>query len=219
MITVDVWSDVACPWCYLGKRRLETAIAQSSEDVAVVWHSFQLDPTIPHGEHTPHAQALAKKFNTTPERIGEMNQRLIDLGAAEGLEYRFDLYLQANTRDAHRAIHFAQERGLGNQMKDRLMKAQFTEGAIVDDADVLAGLAAEVGLDAGEVLAMLATDQYDDAVQADIDEAAALGATGVPFFVFDRAFAVSGAQPVRTFVEAIRRSSERRSGEGAGVGN
>ena len=213
MITVDVWSDVACPWCYLGKRRLETAIAQSSEDVAVVWHSFQLDPTIPHGEHTPHAQALAKKFNTTPERIGEMNQRLIDLGAAEGLEYRFDLYLQANTRDAHRAIHFAQERGLGNQMKDRLMRAQFTEGAIVDDADVLAGLAAEVGLDAGEVLAMLATDQYDDAVQADIDEAAALGATGVPFFVFDRAFAVSGAQPVRTFADALRRSAERQAAD------
>ena len=213
MITVDVWSDVACPWCYLGKRRLETAIAQSSEDVAVVWHSFQLDPTIPHGEHTPHAQALAKKFNTTPERIGEMNQRLIDLGAAEGLEYRFDLYMQANTRDAHRLIHFAQERGLGNQMKDRLMRAQFTEGAIVDDADVLAGLAAEVGLDAGEVLAMLATDQYDDAVQADIDEAAALGATGVPFFVFDRAFAVSGAQPVRTFADALRRSAERQAAD------
>lgn len=211
MITVDVWSDVACPWCYLGKHRLEAAIAESGEDVTVVWHSFQLDPTIPHGQHTPHAQALAKKFNTTPERIGEMNQRLIDLGAAEGLEYRFDLYMQANTRDAHRVIHFAQERGLGNEMKDRLMKAQFTEGAIVDDADVLAGLAAEVGLDAGEVLAMLATDQYDDAVQADIDEAAALGATGVPFFVFDRAIAVSGAQPVRTFAEALRRSAEKQA--------
>lgn len=213
MITVDVWSDVACPWCYLGKHRLEAAIAASGEEVDVVWHSFQLDPTIPHGEHTPHAQALAKKFNTTPERIGEMNQRLIDLGAAEGLEYRFDLYMQANTRDAHRLIHFAQGRGFGNQMKDRLMKAQFTEGAIVDDADVLAGLATEVGLDAGEVRAMLATDEYDDAVQADIDEAAALGATGVPFFVFDRTFAVSGAQPVRTFADALRRSKERQAAD------
>lgn len=214
MITVDVWSDVACPWCYLGKHRLEKAIAASGEDVTVVWHSFQLDPTIPHGEHTPHAEALAKKFNTTPDRIGEMNQRLIDMGAAEGLEYRFDLYMQANTRDAHRVIHFAQERGLGNQMKDRLMKAQFTEGAIVDDFDVLAGLADEVGLDAAEVRAMLATDRYDDAVQADIDEAAALGATGVPFFVFDRTFAVSGAQPVRTFADALERSAERQASVG-----
>jgi len=208
MITVDVWSDIACPWCYLGKHRLEAAIETSAEDVNVVWHSFQLDPTIPHGQHTPHAEALAKKFNTTPERVGEMNQRLIDLGAAEGLEYRFDLYMSANTRDSHRVIHFAQERGLGNQMKDRLMKAQFTEGAIVDDFDVLAGLAADVGLDDAEVRAMLATDRYDDAVQADIDEAAALGATGVPFFVFDRKFAVSGAQPIATFTEALRRSAE-----------
>ncbi|MCB2413965.1 DsbA family oxidoreductase [Demequina sp. TTPB684] len=214
MISVDVWSDVACPWCYLGKHRLEKAIEASGAEVTVTWHSFQLDPTIPHGEHTPHAEALGKKFNAPPEQIAQMNQRLVDLGAAEGLEYRFDLYIQANTRDAHRVIHFAQERGLGNQMKDRLMKAQFTEGAIVDDADVLVGLAAEVGLDADEVRAMLATEQYDDAVQADIAEAAALGATGVPFFVFDRAFAVSGAQPVATFEEALRRSSEKRASVG-----
>ncbi|NTV40069.1 MAG: DsbA family oxidoreductase [Demequinaceae bacterium] len=214
-MVVDVWSDIACPWCYLGKHRLEAAIAASGEDVTVTWHSFQLDPTIPHGEHTPHAEALAKKFNTTPERVAEMNQRLIDLGAAEGLEYRFDRYMSSNTRDAHRVIHFAQERGLGNEMKDRLMKAQFTEGAIVDDFDVLAGLAADVGLDADAVRAMLATEQYDDAVRADIDEAAALGATGVPFFVFDRKFAVSGAQPVRTFADALRRSAERQSAERA----
>jgi len=213
MITVDVWSDVACPWCYLGKRRLEAAIEASGEDVQVVWHSFQLDPTIPQGQHTPHAEALAKKFNAAPEQIAQANQRLIDLGAAEGLEYNFGLYMSSNTRDAHRVIHFAQERGLGNEMKDRLMRAQFTEGAIVDDLDVLAGLSAEVGLDADEVRAMLATEKYDDAVQADIDEAAALGATGVPFFVFDRKFAISGAQPVETFSEALHRSTEARAAE------
>lgn len=208
MITVDVWSDVACPWCYLGKHRLEAAIAASGLDVEVTWHSFQLDPTIPRGQHTPHGVALAKKFNTTPERITEMNQRLIDMGAAEGLEYRFDLYMQANTRDAHRVLHLAQELGLGSEMKDRLMRGQFTEGAIVDDADTLVAMAIEVGLDSDAVRAVLASDRYDDAVQADIDEAAALGATGVPFFVFDRKFAVSGAQPVRTFAEALRRSAE-----------
>jgi predicted DsbA family dithiol-disulfide isomerase len=213
VISVDVWSDVACPWCYLGKHRLEAAIEASGEDVRVTWHSFQLDPTIPLGEHTPHAEALAKKFQAPVEKIQAMNQRLVDLGAAEGLEYNFDRYIQANTRDAHRVIHFAQERGLGNQMKDRLMRGQFTEGALVDDAGQLATMASDVGLDADEVREMLATDQYDDAVRADIDEAAALGATGVPFFVFDRTFAVSGAQPVETFAEALRRSQERRSTE------
>ena len=209
VISVDVWSDVACPWCYLGKHRLERAIETSGLDVTVTWHSFQLDPTIPHGEHTPHAQALSKKFNMPVEHVAQMNQRLIDLGAAEGLEYRFDRYMQANTRDAHRVLHLAHAHGLGTQMKDRLMRGQFTEGAIVDDADQLVAMAAEVGLEADEVRAVLDSDRYDDAVQADIDEATALGATGVPFFVFDRAFAVSGAQPVETFAEALRRSVER----------
>ncbi|PKQ17756.1 MAG: hypothetical protein CVT68_06890 [Actinobacteria bacterium HGW-Actinobacteria-8] len=212
-MSVDVWSDVACPWCYLGKHRLETAIDASGEDVRVTWHSFQLNPRIPRGEHTPHAEALAKKFQAPVEKIRAMNQRLVDLGAAEGLEYNFDRYIQANTRDAHRVLHLAQAHGLGNEMKDRLMRGQFTEGAIVDDADALVAMATDVGLDANEVREMLATDAYDDAVQADIDEAAALGATGVPFFVFDRRFAVSGAQPVETFVEALRRSSEWRSAE------
>ncbi len=214
MISVEVWSDVACPWCYLGKYRLEKAIAESGEDVQVTWRSFQLDPTIPRGQHTPHAEALAKKFHAPPEQIAQMNQRLVDLGAQEGLEYHFDRYIQANTRDAHRVLHLAHERGLGNEMKDRLMRGQFTEGAIVDDADTLAAMAVEVGLEQSEVRAMLASDQYDDAVQADIDEAAALGATGVPFFVFDRVFAVSGAQPVETFVEALKRSAEKRASVG-----
>ncbi len=210
MISVEVWSDVACPWCYLGKHRLEAAIRESGIDAQVTWKSFQLDPTIPRGEHTPHAQALAKKFNAPVEKIQAMNQQLVDLGAAEGLEYNFDRYIQANTRDAHRLIHFAQEHGRGNEMKDRLMRGQFTEGAIVDDVDQLVAMAAEVGLNGDEVRGMLTTEAYDDAVKADIDEAAALGATGVPFFVFDRAFAVSGAQPVETFVRALERSAERK---------
>lgn len=213
MIAVDVWSDVACPWCYLGKRRLETAIAASVEDVQVTWHSYQLNPTIPRGEHTPHAEALATKFQASAEKIQEMNQRLIDLGAAEGVEYNFDRYVQANTRDAHRVIHYAQSQGLGNEMKDRLLRGQFSEGAVVDDADQLAAMAADVGLDAAEVRAMLETDAYDDDVQSDIDEAAAAGVTGVPFFVFDRTFAISGAQPLEVFAEALRRSTEQRSAE------
>jgi len=209
VISVDVWSDVACPWCYLGKHRLEEAIAASGEEVQVTWHSYQLNPTIPRGEHTPHSEALAKKFNAPVEKIQEMNQRLIDLGAAEGVEYNFDRYVQANTRDAHRVIHYAQAQGLGNEMKDRLLRGQFTEGAVVDDVDQLAAMAAEVGLDAAEVRAMLETDAYDEDVQIDIDEAATAGVKGVPFFVFDRTFAISGAEPVETFLDALKRSAER----------
>ncbi len=209
MVEVEVWSDVACPWCYLGKRRLEKAIDAFDGDVQVTWKSFQLDPSIPHGEHTPHAEALAKKFNAPEERIREMNQRLVDLGAEEGIEYRFDDYIQANTRDAHRLLHLAQTRGLGGQMKDRLLRAQFSEGAVVDDHETLARLGAEVGLEGDEVRAMLAAGSFDAEVQADIDEAASLGASGVPFFVFDRAFAVSGAQPVEVFETALTRAQQR----------
>lgn len=208
MVSVEVWSDVACPWCYLGKRRLEKAIEASGLDVDVRYRSFQLDPTIPHGQHLPHAELMAKKFGASDAQIEQMNQRLIDLGAAEGLDYRFDLYMQANTRDAHRLLHFAHARGRGVQLKDRLLRAQFTEGALVDDVDTLVALAAEVGLDEGDARAVLTSDAYDTDVQADIDEAKALGANGVPFFVFDRRFAVSGAQSLEVFEEALRQSSE-----------
>lgn len=208
MVSVEVWSDVACPWCYLGKRRLEKAIEASGLDVDVRYRSFQLDPTIPHGQHLPHAELMAKKFGASDAQIEQMNQRLIDLGAAEGLDYRFDLYMQANTRDAHRLLHLAHARGRGVQLKDRLLRAQFTEGALVDDVDTLVALAAEVGLDEGDARAVLTSDAYDADVQADIDEAKALGANGVPFFVFDRRFAVSGAQSLEVFEEALRQSSE-----------
>ncbi|WP_228374484.1 DsbA family oxidoreductase [Demequina rhizosphaerae] len=209
-IEIEIWSDIACPWCYLGKRRLEKAVEASGEDVSFRYRSFQLDPSIPAGEATPHAEALAKKFATTPERVREMNQRLIDLGAEEGIAYDFDRYLSSNTRDAHRLLHLAHERGLGPAMKERLMRAQFVDGAVVDDHDTLVALAAELGLAEDEVRAVLSSDAYADAVEADIAQAAAYGASGVPFFVFDRAFAISGAQPVSTFELALSKAREAR---------
>lgn len=210
-IDIEIWSDIACPWCYLGKRRLEEAVAASGDDVSVRYRSFQLDPTIPRGRHTPHAEALASKFRTTPERVREMNQRLVDLGAQAGISYDFDRYIEANTRDAHRLLHLAHERGLGPELKERLMRAQFSEGALMDDTGTLLDLAGEVGLDRDEARAVLASDLYDEAVEADLAQAAAFGATGVPFFVFDRAFAVSGAQPVETFALALSRAREARA--------
>lgn len=210
-IEIDIWSDIACPWCYLGKKRLEEAVASSGEDVAIRYRSFQLDPTIPAGQATPHAEALAKKFNTTPERVREMNGRLESLGAEAGIDYDFDRYMSTNTRDAHRVLHLAHAHGLGVAMKERLMRAQFTEGAIVSDADTLVALAIEVGLDGSEVRDVLSSDRFEADVQADIDQAAAYGATGVPFFVFDRAFAISGAQPVETFALALSKAREART--------
>ena len=205
-ITIEVWSDVACPWCYLGKKRLARAVEASGADVDITWRSFQLDPTIPAGQRTPHAEALSKKFGVPQEQIAQMNQRLIDLGAAEGIDYHFDGYIQTNTRDAHRVLQFAQSRGLGDAMKERLMRAQFTDGALMDDADALAALAAEVGLDAAEVREVLASGAFGDVVDADIAEAAALGVRGVPFFVFNREFAVSGAQELGVFEQALAKA-------------
>ncbi|WP_296666790.1 DsbA family oxidoreductase [Demequina sp.] len=210
-IEIEIWSDIACPWCYLGKRRLEEAVAASGEEVSVRYRSFQLDPTIPRGSRTPHAEALATKFNAPAERIREMNGRLEGLGAQAGIDYRFDRYVQANTRDAHRLLHLAHERGLGPELKERLMRAQFTDGAWIDDHAQLTDFAVEAGLDRSEVAAVLASDRYDDAVEADVAQAAAFGATGVPFFVFDRAFAVSGAQPVETFTLALQKAREARA--------
>ncbi|WP_228373356.1 DsbA family oxidoreductase [Demequina gelatinilytica] len=210
-INIDIWSDIACPWCYLGKRRLEEAVAASGDDVTIRYRSFQLDPGIPADQATPHAEALAKKFNTTPERVREMNQRLVDLGAEAGIAYDFDAYMSANTRDAHRVLHLAHSHGLGVEMKERLMKAQMVDGAVVSDHDTLVALAAEVGLDADEVRDALSTGAYGDAVDADVAQAAAYGATGVPFFVFDGAFAVSGAQPVETFALALSKAREARA--------
>ncbi|SEJ24023.1 DsbA family oxidoreductase [Demequina mangrovi] len=214
-IQIDVWSDIACPWCYLGKRRLEEAVAASGEDVSVRYRSFQLDPSIPADSAIPHAEALAAKFNTTPERVREMNQRLIDLGSEVGIAYDFDRYMAANTRDAHRLLHLAHARGLGAQMKERLMQAQMIDGAIVSDHGVLVGLAAELGIAEDEVRSVLDSDAYVDAVEADIAQAAAYGATGVPFFVFDEAFAVSGAQPVETFALALTKAREAREAAAA----
>ncbi|WP_228373315.1 DsbA family oxidoreductase [Demequina silvatica] len=216
-IEIDIWSDIACPWCYLGKKRLEEAVAASGEDVAIRYRSFQLDPSAVKGANRPHSEALAEKFNTTADRIKEMNVRLETLGAEAGIEYRFDQYMTANTRDAHRLLHLAHSLGLGPVLKDRLMKAQFTEGALMDDAETLVRLAVEAGLPEADARRVLSSDEFEDAVAADVAQAAAYGANGVPFFVFDSRFAISGAQPTETFAMALAKAREARDAEDAPV--
>lgn len=206
MIDIEVWSDVACPWCYLGSRRLEQAIAASGAEVSVTWKSFQLNPAA--AGRVAHNTLLMGKFGVSEEQVHQMNQRLVNLGEDVGIEYRFETYISVNTLDVHRVLHLARDRGLGTAAHDRMFKAQFTDGALMDDHDVLVGLAIEIGLDEAEVRSVLESDAYADAVRAEQSEAAALGASGVPFFVLDRKYGISGAQPVELFTQALERAQE-----------
>ncbi|HEY5332322.1 MAG TPA: DsbA family oxidoreductase [Solirubrobacterales bacterium] len=205
---VDVWSDVVCPWCYLGRRRLQLAIErfEHRDAVEVEWHSFQLQPDAPRfgepGAGAPVAEYLATR-GFAPAQLEEMQARLAGLAAAEGLPYRPDLAHHVNSFAAHTLVHSAARHGLGDAMVGLLFKAQHADDLRIDDPATLPGLAAEVGLEWDPAQ----PDQADvDAVHADIDEARQLGVSGVPFFVFDRRLAVSGAQPTDLLLEALEQA-------------
>ncbi len=205
---IEIWSDVVCPWCYLGKRRLEHALEQFSyqDDVEVVWRSFELDPTAPRRIDETLDEMLAQKMGTSAERARAGHARLTALGAEEGLDYAFDKAQHVNTFDAHRLIHLAAQHGLQGEMKERLMHAYFTEGLPIGDPETLVTLAAEVGLDADEARSMLDGNAYAEDVRGDERRAAMLGISGVPFFVFDEKYGVSGAQPTDLFREVLEKA-------------
>ncbi|TDC22432.1 DsbA family oxidoreductase [Streptomyces sp. 8K308] len=209
-LRVDVWSDVVCPWCFIGKRRLETALAsfEHADEVEVRWHSFQLDPSHPVGVREPTFDMLAKKTGGTPAQVREMTQRVTDLAAAEGLTYHLDRAISVNTLDAHRLAHLGAAHGLGDRTHERLLAAHLGEGEVVDDHETLVRLGVEVGLPEGEIRETLAGDAYAAEVRADFAEARRLGITGVPFFVLDGRYGVSGAQPTETFASALRQAYE-----------
>lgn len=203
---VEVWSDVVCPWCYLGKRRLETALAgfEYADQVEVVWRSFQLDPAHPKGARQPVYEVIAAKTGGSMAQVRAMTAQVTALAAEEGLSYDLEGATMANTFDAHRLTHLARAHGLGARTHERLMRAQLIEGEVLDDAETLLRLGTEVGLPPEETRRVLAGDAYAEDVADDIREAQALGANGVPFFVLDRRYGLSGAQPVETFREALR---------------
>jgi predicted DsbA family dithiol-disulfide isomerase len=204
-VKVEIWSDIVCPWCYIGKRRFETALAEVEAPVEVEFRSFQLDPTFPRGESTPIYEALAQKFGAM-DQVLAATERVTGLAAAEGLHYDYEHQVMINTFDAHRLAHHAKSQGLGNEMHERLMRAQMIEAENLGDADTLVRLAEELGVEgAGSVVT---SDEYTADVEADIREAQLLGATGVPFFVLDRKYGVSGAQPAEVFVSALRTALE-----------
>lgn len=192
---VEIWSDIACPWCAIGQRRFERALAEFEhrDEVRTVWRSFELDPQAPAERFGDRAERLAAKYGITVEAARDAERRLVEAAAGEGLRFRFDIARSGSTFDAHRLVHLAQEHGLGDAMKRRLLRAHFEEGRLVSDPATLRELGAEVGLADDEVATMLAGERYREAVIADERAAAGLGVSGVPTFIIGRATAAAAA--------------------------
>ena len=214
-VRVDVWSDIACPWCYVGKRHLEAALEkfEHRDAVEVVWRAFELDPSAPP-ERDPkvsYAERISRKYGASAQDAEGMVQRMTDVAAEDGLEFRFDRIRTGNTFDAHRVIHFAKQHGKQDAVKERLLRAYMTEGELMSDHETLVRLAAEAGLDAEQVRALLASDAEVKAVRADEDEARQLEVSGVPFFVIGGKYAISGAQPAQLILRALNNAYEAAS--------
>lgn len=205
---VEIWSDIVCPFCYIGKRRYEEALAQLGcrDEVETVYRSFELDPNAPVSSNRDLHDSLAAKFGISREQAKSMNDNVSDQARSVGLTYNLDEAKPTNTFDAHRLTHLAATHGKMVEMTERLFKAYFTEGKHIGDRQVLAELAAEVGLDPAEVSEALNGTHYSDEVRADEREAAQLGVRGVPFFVINRKYAVSGAQPTEVFIRALEKA-------------
>lgn len=206
---IEIWSDVICPWCYIGKRRLETALTQfpQRDEVEVIWRSFELDPNAPRQQSGTLEEMLARKYGVSLTQAAAMNARVTGVAQEVGLDYHLAIARPGNTFDAHRLLQFAAARQLGAHATERMMHAYFCEGLPVGDIAALARLAPEFGIGEEEAMALLESDAYADAVRNDEARASELNITGVPFFVFDGKFGVSGAQPVEVFMDALRQAT------------
>jgi predicted DsbA family dithiol-disulfide isomerase len=205
---LEVWSDVVCPWCYIGKRQLERALArfEHGSEVTVTWRSYELAPDSPRQVGLPMNEILQRKYGMSAEQAEAANDRITRLGADLGLEYHLADAQSGNTFDAHRLIHLAAESGRADAMEERLFAAYFTEGQAIGDPDTLVTLAGEVGLDPSDVEKVLESDRFASDVRHDEQRAMALGASGVPFFVLDEAYAVAGAQGEDAILRALEKA-------------
>lgn len=211
-LKIDVWSDIACPWCYVGKRRFAEGVRRYHEqggtrEVEIEYHSFELSPDTPVDFDGTEVDFLVGHKQMLAAQVRQMLAQMTDLAAAEGLDYDFDALQHTNTLRAHELLHLAKAHGMQEAMKERLLSAYFTEGKHVGHVESLADLAAEVGLDRDTVVAELTAGTYRDAVAADIAQARELGIRGVPFFVIDGRYGVSGAQSPDLFAEALAEAS------------
>lgn len=203
---VEIWSDVICPWCYIGKRRFEAALAAfpHKDKVEVIWRSFELDPKSPPQYAETLIEMLSRKYHVSPQEAEKMNANVSALAKQIGLEYRLSEARPGNTFDAHRLLHLAASRQVGDQAMERLMHAYFSEALPVGDRAALANLAPEFGISKNDALVMLESNAYMDTVRVDEARATELGISGVPFFVIDGKVGISGAQPAEVFADALK---------------
>jgi predicted DsbA family dithiol-disulfide isomerase len=203
---IEIWSDVICPWCYIGKRNFEAALDQSGRrgQANIIWRSFELDPDAPRQQPGTIRELLSEKYQVSLEEADEMNARVTAIARGVGLEYHLDKARRGNTFDAHRLIHFAIDKQVGDKAIEAIMHAYFSDSLAVGDPAELAKLAPMFGIAEGEALAMLESDKFADAVRADEARAEGFGISGVPFFVFEEQTGISGAQPVEVFLEALQ---------------
>jgi predicted DsbA family dithiol-disulfide isomerase len=207
-VKVEIWSDVVCPWCYIGKRRFESALSgyEHASAVEVIWRSFELDPDAPQLQHESSLDHLAQKYGMTLTEAGAAQARVSDIAAQEGLDYRLADTQRGNSFDAHRLLHLARLRGVQSELKERLLRGYFTEAEQIGDASTLERLATQVGLERREVAETLAGDRFADEVRADETRARTLGIRAVPFFVLDERIGIEGAQPAELILQGLRQA-------------
>lgn len=206
---VDVWSDIMCPFCYIGKRHYEAAIKQfsNSDQLEIVWHSFQLDPGIPEQPNNQNVfEYLASRKGITLEQSVKMHERVLEMAENAGLEFNLNKAIVANSFKAHRLIQFAKTKGLGDEAEEKLFSSYFVEGKDLGNPDVLVELGHEIGMTEQDVHEALTNDDYAYSVNQDIREAQNLGIRGVPFFIFNQKYAISGAQPADLFLQTLEKS-------------
>lgn len=207
---IEVWSDYVCPFCYIGKKQLEDAIRAKNleDDVEVVFKSYMLDPTTPTDSEVAVVDSLSRKYQVTPDKAQGMIDGIVARANEVGLAYDFSELKEENTLKAHRLVKFAETKGKSNELNELLLNRHFVGGQRIGQDEVLVTLAKEVGLDEVEVKALLASNDFADAVQADIAESRELGVQGVPFFVINRKYGISGAQPKEVFEQALQQVAE-----------
>ena len=214
---IEIWSDILCPFCYIGKRKFELALEKfpNKAHVEIEWKSFQLDPSMQAQPAGSINQYLAEKKGFSLEQAIQMNQHVTNLAHEVGLTYQFDMAIPNNSLLAHRLLHFSKAKGKQNEMKERLLEAYFTKGENIGDIETLATIAASIGLDKSDVITFLQSDAYESEVQLDQYHAQQMGIGGVPFFVFNNKYAVSGAQAIDTFSEVLEKVWEEEHTNGA----
>lgn len=207
---IEIWSDYVCPFCYIGKRRLEEALEQTGlgEKAEVVFKAYELDPNSPAVSDTLMTEVLAKKYGMSVEEAKKMTDNVVDQAKSVGLNYNFDVMTLANTFNAHRLAKLAEQEGFDKTVSESLLKAYFIDGEKIGAEDVLLRIAEEAGISRDRAKAVLDSDEFADDVRMDIAEAQQIGVKGVPFFVIDRKYAISGAQPAEAFANALRQAAE-----------